>query len=413
MFQNGIFQWRKGAQAQISIAIAGDTGPAGDSINTVLTGKSEDILGPIQPALDRADLRLIQWETVITDKPAPIVKEGPKFIVPPGMENFIKAGNFDVALLANNHAGDQGPSGALNTIRYIEEAGIRTVGAGKNTADARKVLHLQKKGFRIAILNFCETEFGTSYEDQPGTNAMDELVNLQQTADERKNNDLVLVVIHGGNEYFPIPSPRMRKLYSAFARAGASAVVNIHTHCPQGIEIVDNVPVIYCPGNFFLPLLAKGNPFDPRNFWWSGYLPRITFDAEGAFEIEITPYIFSPGPWKIEPLQGKERQWYLDYVSRISELAVTACEDWFDIWCAYRYREQLSWVANAPVAALLNDISDANALVKLPAFRDMFTCQAHFETMCRILLLIERRRMQDCIAKLGDLNELQCARFRD
>lgn len=98
---------------------------------------------------------------------------------------------------------------------------------------------------------------------------MDEMADLLQIRSERRENDVVLVVVHGGNEYNPIPSPRMRKLYSAFARAGASAVVNIHTHCPQGIELVENVPIVYCPGNFFFPSVS-GAPFDPHQFWWSG-----------------------------------------------------------------------------------------------------------------------------------------------
>ncbi len=412
MFENGIYSWRESCGKNLSIAIAGDVCPGDHAADAILNGESRKILQEIQPALDRADLRLVQWETVISGHWKPITKSGPNLLVPPGCEAFITAGRFDVALLANNHIGDHSPAGVLDTIRHIRNAGVRTVGAGCNSADAAKPLHLEKNGLRISILNFCETEFGTAGEDVPGSNAMDEMADLLQIRSERRENDVVLVVVHGGNEYNPIPSPRMRKLYSAFARAGASAVVNIHTHCPQGIELVENVPIVYCPGNFFFPSVS-GAPFDPHQFWWSGYLPRISFDERGAYEIELTPYCFSPDPWKIEPLRGKQRQWFLDYVDQISRMALSEGDHWFDVWCAYRCEAMLSWVKNSPAAALLENLSDHEALRKLPVIRHMFTCQAHCEVTRRMFLLIEQGKIQRLREELPELADLQRAKFAD
>ncbi len=412
MFENGIYSWRKSNGKNLSVAIAGDVCPRDNAADAVLSGKSGEILREIQPVLDRADLRLVQWETVISEHWKPITKSGPNLLVPPGCEAFITAGRFEIALLANNHIGDHSPSGVLDTIRYIRNAGVRTVGAGCDAADAARPLHLEKNGLRISVLNFCEMEFGTAGKEIPGSNAMDEMDSLLQIGAERRENDIVLVVIHGGNEYNPIPSPRMRKLYSAFARAGASAVVNIHAHCPQGVELVENVPVVYCPGNFFFPS-APGVPFDPHHFWWSGYLPRISFDELGAYEIELTPYCFSPEPWKIEPLHGKQRQWFLNYVDLISSMLLSEGDYWFDLWCAYRCEAMLSWVKNSPAAALAENLSDHEALQKLPVIRHMFTCQAHYEVTRRMFLLIEQGKMQRLREELPELADLQRAKFAD
>jgi len=408
MFSNGIFQWRSGGKKKVSIAVAGDVCPYGNAADDILEGRSGEILRGIQPALDRADIRIVQWETVISDKKAPIVKAGPNLLVAPGCEQFMKAGKFDVALLANNHVGDHSPEGAVETKRIIEAAGIKTVGAGKDAADAAPPLHLEKNGLKISIINVCETEFGTSYDDVAGTNAMEEMTNILQIADERKSNDIVVIIIHGGNEYNPIPSPRMRKLYSAFARAGASAVVNIHTHCPQGVELVDNVPVIYAPGNFFFPELVK---FDAHNFWWSGYLQRLTFDENGAFELEITPFEFLPEPWRIQPLEGAQRQWFLDYIEKISKLLLTEGEHWYDIWCAFKYTMPLYWLKGAPAEALAKDVADPDALKAFPGIRHMLTCQSHNDLARRSFLLIERGKMAELIKEIPKLNELRTARF--
>ena len=410
MIETGTYRWRESSANSISVAITGDICPHKSAEAPILEGKSAEMLQGIQPALDKADIRIAQWETVISDKPNPILKCGPNLIVKPGCEAFLTAARIDVALLANNHTADHGPESEMETIKYLNAAGIKTVGAGATEESARQPLHIAKDGFAISILNFCETEFGTSWEDHPGTNAMDDFENILQIAEEKKKYDIVIVIIHGGNEYNPIPSPRMKKLYRAFARAGASAVMNIHTHCPQGIEVVDGVPIIYCPGNFFFSDMGT---YDPKNFWWSGYLPRITFDAKGAHEIEITPYTFKPEPWRIEALEGAQRQWYLDYVDKISALLKTEGDHWYDVWCAYRVTTPLSWMKNYPIIGLLDNLEDPEALKKLPALRHMMTCQSHNDLTRRIFLLLERGRIKELQKEIPALTELRTARFSE
>ena len=60
----------------------------------------------------------------------------------------------------------------------------------------------------------------------------------------------MLVIFHGGREYAPCPPPYVVNALRRFARAGACAVVAHHPHVPQGIEIVEGVPIAYSQGNF-------------------------------------------------------------------------------------------------------------------------------------------------------------------
>ena len=98
MFENGIYQWRESVGKQLSVAISGDICPWKSAEQVILDGKSSEILKGIQPALDKADLRIAQWETVITDKLNPITKAGPNLSVAPGCEAFLTAGKFDVGV---------------------------------------------------------------------------------------------------------------------------------------------------------------------------------------------------------------------------------------------------------------------------------------------------------------------------
>lgn len=408
--KNGKFQIRPAVGEQVKIAIAGDVCPHKSAEDYLLAGNANKLLAGIKPALDEADLRIVQWETVISDTPDPITKCGPNLLVKPGCESFLTAGNFDIALMANNHTGDHAGAGVLATMKIIQDAGLMTVGAGANAAEAAKPLRFEKNGIKFSLINICEMEFGTAREDYPGSNAMQEFEVPVQIAEENKVSDFVMVVIHGGNEYNPVPSPRMKKLYRSFAAAGAKLVMNIHTHCPQGVEVVNGVPIVYCPGNFFF---SDDDKFDPASFWWSGYLPKFTCDKNGVSEIEITPYIYSPEPWKIEALTGGQRQWFLEYIDKISDLIQTDNGHLYDVWCAYKRQTPLWWVMNAPAEKLLADLEDEEALKKFPPIRHMLTCQSHNELTRNVFLLIEQKKLTGLIDEIPALTELRTARFAE
>lgn len=407
---NGKFLIRPVVGDSVKIAVAGDVCPRYSGEDYLLEGNAGKLLAGIQPALDDADLRIVQWETVISDKADPIVKCGPNLLVKPGCESFLTTGKFDIALMANNHTGDHAAQAVIDTLNILHANNIKTVGAGINAAEAAKPLRFEKNGIRFSCINICEMEFGTAREDYPGANAMHEFEVPFQIAEENKVSDFVFVVIHGGNEHNPVPSPRMKGLYRSFAAAGAKLVMNIHTHCPQGIEIVNDVPVVYCPGNFFFSDTA---PFSPASFWWSGYLPKFTCDKKGVAEIEITPYVFSPDPWKIEALTGAQRQWYLEYIDKISALIDAEGDHIFDIWCAYKHQTPLSWIKNAPADLLLEDAESEEGLNRFPAIRHMLTCQAHCELTRNIFLLLEQKKLKGLIKEIPYLTELRTARFAE
>ena len=407
---NGKFQLRPAAGTSVKIAIAGDVCPHKSAEEYLLSGNAGKLLAGIKPALEAADVRIVQWETVISDTPDPITKCGPNLLVKPGCEAFLTEGKFDIALMANNHTGDHAGAGVISTMNIIKAAGVQIVGAGTNAADAAKPLRFERNGIKFSLINVCEMEFGTAREDYPGANAMQEYEVPKQIAAENKVSDFVFVVIHGGNECNPIPSPRMRNLYRTFVAAGAKLVMNIHTHCPQGVEVVNGVPIVYCPGNFFF---SDADEFNPANFWWSGYLPQFTCDKDGVSEIQITPYVYSPDPWKIEALTGAQRQWFLEYVDKISSLIESEGDHLYDIWCASRYKMPLWWVQNAPAEALIADHTDVEALKKFPAVRHMLTCQSHNELSRNVFLLLEQKKIDKLTEEIPYLTELRTARFAE
>ena len=401
-FKNGHEEFRKSeSKDSLSIVFAGDTCPWEDAVEVIKNGKSKEILQSVQPFLDDADLSIIQWETPLTDDDTPIDKSGPNLKCPPECVEFATAGAFDVALLANNHTGDFGTAPVLQTIDILENNGIKTVGVGKNLSEAVKPLIFEKNGFKIGIINIGENEFGTAGKDKPGCAPLEPLNNIKVIKNTSKKTDITLVVIHGGNERNPVPSPRMTRTYRAFADAGATAVINIHAHCPQGIELWDGVPIIYCPGNFFFPYSKMDK--DDKNFWWTGYLPKLSFDRNGVFALEITAYRLDPVSLQIEAFAGQKKDNFCKYLAKLSEIIsdTEEAEKYFDAWCAMTGNNQIASVKSKSV----------DNVGELMALRNHFTCESHNELKTNYLRMLEEKRVREAEKLIPKLQKLQQADF--
>ena len=79
---------------------------------------------------------------------------------------------------------------------------------------------------------------------------MDIIDNTNQIREAKASHDKVIVIVHGGHEYYNLLSPRMQKQYRFYADQGADIVVGHHTHCISGNEIHNGVPKYYSLGNF-------------------------------------------------------------------------------------------------------------------------------------------------------------------
>ncbi|MDD5727453.1 MAG: CapA family protein [Victivallales bacterium] len=404
-FINGIENWRKPPDGRkLSVIVTGDCYPGHVVAASEASGEPEKILAGVREFLDSADLRFVQWETPLTNDDTPIAKSGPNLKAPPECVKLALAGNFDAALLANNHVGDFGPVPVLQTINTFHRRGIKTVGAGKDSNAAAAPLFLEKNGFKIGVMNIAESEFGTAAGNKPGSAPLEVPDTIRQIEATTQNVDLMLVVMHGGNEHNPVPTPRMMKTCRAFAAAGAAAVINIHPHCPQGIEIRNGAPIIYCPGNFFFPF--DGNA---GLMWYISYLPKISFDRDGAFQLEIEPIIFSAGPCRIRTLEPPAKKRFYSYLAELSQIISSPKQvaKYFDAWCAMRGEKIMNTIKNS-MSVWNSDKPDDTELVKeLLHLRNLFTCESHCELTGNYLRLLETGRFREAQKYIPEIRKLQ------
>ena len=388
-----------------SILVAGDCCPRATGEEFILQGKSEEILADLQDIFSAADLSLIQFETPLTTADTPIVKSGPNLKCHPDVIDFLHAWGGDVALLANNHIGDFGTEPVLETIATLEANGFKTVGAGANLDEAIQPLIVEANGLSIGILNIAENEFGGAGPNKPGAAPLSPCFNISQILQLAPQVDCCIVITHGGNEYNPIPSPRVVNMSRAFADAGADIVVNIHTHCLQGVENWNGSAIAYCPGNFYFPW-PKDRPYAPADFWLIGALLRFDIDEEGVCGLQLFPTVFTADGSSIRQLTGKQRDGFNAYMKKISE----PLKDWSKIIAFHE-----CWAANSSYAKTLINAAWTPADFDAPApnkklmpLRNLLTCEAHHEVLSTYMRLVEEGRLEsarECAPQLKELSE--------
>lgn len=177
---------------------------------------------------------------------------------PSRVENLKKLG-VDLVLLANNHVFDYGTDALTDTLDTLAKAGIPEVGAGRNLEEAATPYYARINGRTIAYVAATKAEQYESAihtqaatDTQPGVLACyDPSRFLEEIREADANSDFVVASVHWGLEYDEHYSDDQRALAEQMVAAGADAVIGSHTHCLQGINLIDGAPVFYSLGNFW------------------------------------------------------------------------------------------------------------------------------------------------------------------
>ena len=153
--------------------------------------------------------------------------------------------------VSNNHILDYGTTGLADTIHACRSIGLSVTGAGMNLKQAQQPFVKDVGGIIVSIIALAEQEFNQAQTEMPGSAPLEPIENYKQIKEAREQSDVVIVTIHGGNEYFPYPRPGLRKICHFFIDLGVEAVICHHAHIPGAYEIYNDKPIIFSTGNFF------------------------------------------------------------------------------------------------------------------------------------------------------------------
>ena len=264
-----------------------------------------------------ADYRVVNLEMPLCDikKTKRIIKTGPYLgAKPETVIPYLQKLGINLVTLANNHIFDYGIEGLQNTIDSLKANHISYVGAGMNIQEAQQSAVIKNGAKKIAFVNVAENEWASANEKTPGANPMDIIDNVKQIQKAKEESDIVIVIIHGGHEYYHLPSPRMIKQYRFYADSGASAVICHHSHCISGHEIHNHVPIFYGLGNFMFTIPSQ------HDLWYTGLILSMDIKEDLSINFELHPVSRDKQSQRAELLTGEEKSTVMkdfDHYSRI------------------------------------------------------------------------------------------------
>jgi len=253
-----------------------------------ITGRTGN-RGAVRELLSGADVAVANFENPAVDT-FRYHTEGTVFSADPGLIAGLRNAGIDAVSIANNHIGDAGRAGVVQTVANLDEYGIKHAGAGRNAAAAHRPAMIRVDGLTVAILGY-DTIAG-SYSAGTSTPGSARLTVAGARADiaaaRRAGADVVIVYPHWGVEYRSTPFAAQQALARSVIDAGADMVIGNHAHWVGAMEVYKGRPIWYALGNFV---------FDQT---WSeptseGMLLELTFTGRRLVQIRLHPTIILDG----------------------------------------------------------------------------------------------------------------------
>jgi len=266
----------------MNIIIAGDLFPTPSNYEYFKNGEIVALMG--QELCDEwmeADFRIFNLETALTNTDTPIQKRGAAFSAPLYTMNGIKALNPQLVCTANNHIYDHGEIGYATTTMALNANNIPYVGSG-NTLKQSEIPHIIDGKKKIGVYACADYEFSIATDNSPGANPFDPVESYDHIYELKQKCDYLIVIYHGGKEYYRYPSPYTQKICRKMADKGADIILLQHSHCIGCKEEYNDTTIIYGQGNFI---------FDRRNdeYAYSSLLVRI--NIEDRMKIDYIPIV--------------------------------------------------------------------------------------------------------------------------
>ena len=241
--------------------------------------------GIVRDLISGADLAIANFEN-----PAPNVARwhgsGTVFNADPDLIDDLVDAGLDWVSLANNHIGDAGRKGMLQTLRNLDKRGLAHGGLGKNAEQAHRATLLKAGDVTVGVLGYDMIAPGYhAGTDLAGSAGMTKkALKADIKAARAAGADVVVVFPHWGIEYRATPSATQRKMGHAAINAGADLVIGNHPHWAEGMEIYKGKPIWYALGNFV---------FDQTwsDYTMEGLTLELTFQGDRLVQARMRPHL--------------------------------------------------------------------------------------------------------------------------
>ena len=252
---------------------------------------SEGVEGILEESLlsmlQDADVLMINNEFCFSTRGEKAADKQYTFRVDPKYVSVLKDMGVDVAGLANNHSIDYGRDALKDTFATFDDAMIDYTGAGMDVEDSAKlVVKTDEMGRKYGFLAASRViPFGSWNVEsvQPGVfTCYDDSKLIECVKAARPQVDYLYVMVHWGVEHTIELEAHQTQIGHDLVDAGADAVVGMHSHCLQPVEMYEGKPIFYSLGNFIFNENVK-----------SGGAVALKYNEDGLESIQIVPTVAS------------------------------------------------------------------------------------------------------------------------
>ena len=244
----------------VRIMFFGDLALHGDAAHAAQRGAT-DFFGDLPDLFRQADIVIGNLESPLPGDGNENLLKHPRVIGDLNAFHYLNVLKPDILSLANNHLYDALYAGYRNTVTFLDECGIKYLGAGVSEQEARRPVLMECNGLKIGILAYVSHE--TNPNLPPDTdvflNFFDLSCALKDISKLRLQTDICVVLLHWGVDFCHFPSPQQRNVVFSLVSAGANLIVGAHSHVIQPVEMISGTLVAYGLGNFFFPdIISEG-----------------------------------------------------------------------------------------------------------------------------------------------------------
>lgn len=288
---------REKAKVEVSISMVGDVLMHNP---TLKSGLQEDgsynydhLFKNVKKHMENTDISLANQEVILGGTDLGI-SSYPAFNAPQELGDSLVQSGFNTILHATNHTLDKGEKGVDSALTYWKEKHPETtvLGIHESQEDRDKIYIFEKKGFKIAILNYTYGVNGNRIpEDRPYI--VDLMDKSQMEKDIQKANELadyVIVCPHWGTEYVFEATDEQKEWTDFFLKQGVDLVIGTHPHVIEPVEWVEDGE------NKMLVFYSLGNFVSCQDKWYRmlGAMANVKLLKDADGNVTVTEYGVEP-----------------------------------------------------------------------------------------------------------------------
>ncbi|TSJ69485.1 CapA family protein [Allobacillus sp. SKP2-8] len=211
---------------------------------------------PVKSLISDADITIANQETILGGAELGL-STYPSFNSPYEVADALQYVGVDIVSMANNHTLDRGEQAIMNATDYLRKIDMRYVGSYRNEEDRNTPRILTKKDISVGFLSYT---YGTNGIPVPeGKDYLVNYIDQEKIVTDIENlqdkTDFVVVSMHFGTQYEPLPNDEQIYLVDLLTNNGADVIIGHHPHVLQPVDWISSENshdrfVMYSLGNF-------------------------------------------------------------------------------------------------------------------------------------------------------------------